>query len=225
MSNQTVLRVEAREEYGKAAARRVRREGKVPTNLYGQGVEPVALQADRHELEQLIGNISVGSTLIDLDMGGGPRQRVLIREIQRHPYRPQILHVDFLAIKAGEKIKVGVLIRVEGTPSGVRNSGGILQQSRYELEVECLPREIPDSFVIDVSELEIGDSVHVGDVDTGGLIPLEDEGLTVCTILAPKVVAVEEEEKVEELEEELEPEVITARAEAEEERDAEGKSE
>jgi large subunit ribosomal protein L25 len=220
MSRQVTLRVETREDLGKGAARRLRREGKIPGNVYGQGMEPVAVQADQRDLQQLIGAISVDNTLIDLEMDNERPKRVLIRELQRHPFRPLILHVDFFAIQAGQKIRVGVPIRLAGSPLGVRNSGGILQRNRYELEVECLPREIPEYFELDVSEMEIGDSRHVSDVDAGGLTMLEEEGTTVCTVLAPKVVTVEEEveEEALELEEgEVEPEVITARREAEEE--------
>lgn len=217
MSKQVRLRVEQREVFGKGASRQLRREGKVPANVYGHGVEPVAVQADRRELEQLVGGISVDNTLVDLAIGGGRVRSVLIREIQRHPYRSDILHVDFFAIRADEKIRVAVPLHVTGTPAGVRNSGGTLQQSRHEIEIECLPKDIPERFEVDVSGLEIGDSVHVEDVDTGAFEPLEDPGLTVCTILAPRVVAVEAEEVVEEIV--AEPEVITSRKEADEDED------
>lgn len=213
MTKQAKLRVEARDTYGKGAARRLRRDGKIPGNLYGHGMEPVAIEADQRALEQLIGSISVDNTLIDLQLGGGRPKSVLIREIQRHPVRSDILHIDFFAIQAGEKVRVDVPIRLEGIPLGVRNAGGILQQTRYELEVECLPRDIPEFFELDVSALEIGDSLHIGDLETGDVTVLEDAEFTVCSVLAPKVVLAEEEEAAEEVPEEVEPEVITARGE------------
>lgn len=219
MAKQVTLRVEKRETFGKGAARRLRRDGLVPGNVYGHGIEPVAVQADDRALAQLISGISVENTLVDLRVGGARPKQVLIREIQRHPVRPQILHVDFFVIRAGEKVRVGVPVRLEGTPLGVKNAGGILQQNRYEIEVECLPREIPEVFLVEVSQLEIGDSIHIGELDTGDLTPLEDPALTVCTVLAPRIVTVAaEEEEAEVLEEELEaePEVITARGEQEE---------
>jgi len=214
MSKQVTFKVEERTRTGKGAMRRLRAAGKVPGNVYGHGREPVAVEADEHELSALIGGISVENTLIELQVGKAGAKPVLIREIQRHPYRSRILHVDFFEITAGESIRVAVPIRLEGTPAGVK-TGGILQVIRHELEIECLPADIPEEFVIDVSELLIGDSVHVRDLDTGDVVEvLEDEGMTVCTVVAPRVLAVEEEEEAAEVvgeEEEVEPEVITAR--------------
>lgn len=216
MSKQVVLEVETRTETGKGAARRLRATGKIPGIVYGHGADPQSVQADEHELVQLISKISVENTLIDLKIGSSELKSVLIREIQRHPYRPRVLHVDFFEITAGEKIRVGVPVKLEGTPAGVR-VGGTLQVIRHELEIECLPKDIPESFELDISELEIGDSLHVRDIQTGDITVLEDESLTVCTVAAPRVITVEEEEaeEVAEAEEGVEPEVITARAEEE----------
>jgi large subunit ribosomal protein L25 len=222
MSEQAVLQVESRSETGKGAARRIRAAGKIPGNVYGHGAEPVAVQADELQFKALISKISTENTLIDLTVDDGKPKSVLIREIQRHPYRSVILHVDFFEITAGEKIRVAVPVRLEGTPIGVRN-GGILQVIRYELEVECLPRDIPSSFEVDISDMSIGDSLHISEVDTGDVTMLEDESLTVCTIVAPKVAVVEEvegEEEAMQLEEEVEPEVITARGEEEDSEEA-----
>ncbi len=211
------MQVETRSEMGTGAVRKVRAAGMIPGIVYGHGEEPVAVQADDLQFRALISRISVENTLIDLKVGDSTPKPVLIREIQRHPYRPRILHVDFFEITAEEKIKVGVPVRLEGTPSGVRN-GGILQVIRYELEVECLPEDIPSLFEVDISEMDIGDSLHVIDVDTGDVTVLEAESLTICTIVPPKVLAVEEEEaeEIAELDEEVEPEVITARGDDEE---------
>lgn len=223
MSEQAVLQVESRSETGKGAARRIRASGKIPGNVYGHGAESVAVQLDDLQFRALISRISAENTLIDLTVDDGTPKPVLIREIQRHPYRPVILHVDFFEITAGEAIRVAVPVRLEGNPIGVRN-GGILQVIRYELEVECLPRDIPSFFEADISEMEIGDSLHISEIDTGEVTLLEDDSLTVCTVVAPRVVEVEEEEEegeISDLDEEVEPEVITARAEeGDEEEDA-----
>jgi large subunit ribosomal protein L25 len=222
MSEQATLQVETRSETGKGAARRIRAAGKIPGNVYGHGAEPTAVVADELQFKALISKISTENTLIDLKVDDGKPKSVLIREIQRHPYRSVILHVDFFEITAGEKIRVAVPVRLEGNPIGVRN-GGILQVIRYELEIECLPREIPSSFEIDISEMNIGDSLHIRELDTGDVTVLEDESLTICTVVAPKVVAVEEvegEEEAIELEEEVEPEVITARGDDEDSEEA-----
>jgi large subunit ribosomal protein L25 len=219
MSELAVLQVETRRATGKSAARRVRAAGKIPGNVYGHGTEPLAVQADELQFKALISKISVDNTLIDLTVDGATPKTVLIREIQRHPYRAVILHVDFFEITAGEKIRVDVPVRLRGNPMGVRN-GGILQVIRYELEVECLPRDIPSEFEADISGLEIGDSLHIGEIDTGDVTVIEDGSLTVCSVVAPRVVAVEgEEEAAPGLGEDVEPEVITARGDDEDSED------
>ncbi|MCK5446694.1 MAG: 50S ribosomal protein L25 [Gemmatimonadetes bacterium] len=212
MSEQAALQVETRHETGKGAARRIRASGKIPGNVYGHGAQPMAVQADELQFRALISRISTENTLIDLKVGDEKPKAVLIREIQRHPYRSVILHVDFFEITAGERIRVAVPVRLEGNPIGVRN-GGILQVIRYELEVECLPRDIPSAFEVDISEMQIGESLHIGEIDTGDVTVIEEADLTVCMVVMPKAAPVEEEEdeEVSELEGDVEPEVITAR--------------
>ena len=220
MSEQAVLQVEARSETGKGAARRIRAAGKIPGNVYGHGAESMAVQTDELQFKALISKISTENTLIDLEVDGGKPRVVLIREIQRHPYRSVILHVDFFEITAGERIRVAVPVRLEGNPIGVRN-GGILQVIRYELEVECLPRDIPSAFEVDISEMQIGESLHIGEIDTGDVTVIEEADLTVCMVVMPKAAPVEEEEdeEVSELEGDVEPEVITARGDDEDSED------
>ena len=215
------LVVEIRDGRGKGPARRTRRAGRVPGNIYGHGVEPIAVDADAREFDALASRISVENTLLDLIVGDDKPRPVLIREIQRHPYRKQVLHIDFFAIKAGEKIKVSVPLKLIGTASGVRNAGGVLQQNLHELEVECLPSEIPESFEVDISELEIGDSIHLADVDTRGFPTSEAPERTVCVIQPPRVIVEETEEDEELLDEDVEPEVITARGDDEGEEESE----
>ena len=146
MSEQATLLVEERDGRGKGPARRMRRAGRIPCNIYGHGIEPIAVDANAREFDALAAKISVENTLVELILGNEKPRPVLIREIQRHPFRKQVLHVDFFAIKAGKKINVSVPIHAIGTASGVRNSGGMLQQNLHELEIECLPSEIPASF-------------------------------------------------------------------------------
>jgi len=213
MTTQATLKVETRDTRGKGAARQLRRAGSIPGSLYGREIEPISVQADTREFTALVSAISVENTIVELSIDGDAPRRVLIREIQRHPVRPDFLHVDFYEIRAGEKLKVNVPLHLIGTPIGVRN-GGTLQQVRHELEVECLPSEIPPSFEIDISGLEIGDSFHISDVDAGGLEVLEDGGRTICAVAAPRVVEEPVDEEGLEAEfddEDAEPEVITAR--------------
>lgn len=220
MTKQATLKVETRDGRGKGAARQLRREGSIPGNLYGRDLDPISVKADVREFTALVSAISVENTIVELSVDDDAPRRVLIREIQRHPVRPDFLHVDFYEIRAGEKLKVNVPLNLVGTPIGVQN-GGTLQQIRHELEIECLPSEIPPSFEVDISELDIGDALRIGDVDSGGLDILEEAGRTICTVAAPRVIEEVEEEDLdlEADDEDAEPEVITARGEDDSEED------
>jgi len=217
MTKQVALKAESRHGRGKGPARRLRHAGAIPGNVYGREVEPIAVALDAREFAALVSAISVENTILDLSVDDQAPRRVLIREIQRHPVRSEYLHVDFFEIRAGEKLKVNVPLNLVGTPIGVRN-GGVLQQIRHELEVECLPSEIPESFEVDISGLTIGDSLHIGDMDLGGVDVLEDPERTICLVAAPRVVEAEEEDLEGEVgDEDMEPEVITARGDDQEE--------
>lgn len=209
MVEQVTLKAKKREETGSGAAGRLRREGWVPAVIYGHGRDARSLKVDDTELRQLLSDISVDNTLVDLEVEDDGVERVLIREVQTHPWRSQVLHVDFFQIREDEEIRVAIPIRYTGEALGVRESGGILQTNRNELEVECLPSEIPDYFEVDVTDLEIGDSLHLSDLNTGGVRPLEDLDATLCVVVPPTIVEVEEEVSEEEVElEELEPELV-----------------
>ena len=224
MSNENAtLRAEPRNETGKSAARQLRRSGGLPAVVYGDYSEPLALTIDNHEFERLMARIHAATTVVSLEVEGAEPQQVLIREIQRHPFRSDFLHVDFLKIRAGQKIKVQVPLHLIGIAEGVE-VGGIMQQIRHELEVECIPSEIPSELTVDVSAMQIGDSLHIGDIDAGDVVILDDADLTICTCVQPTVVEVPEEEG-EELEgEELEGEGVEA-AEGADEAEADGDAE
>jgi len=217
MVEQKTLQAQKRSKTGKGPAGRMRDEGWIPAVVYGREHDSEPLRVKQRALDSLLDEISVDNTLIDLEIQeDGDAFPVLIREIQRHPWRRNIQHVDFFRIKEDEAIRVDVPVRLVGTPEGVREEDGILQQLRHDIEVECLPNEIPEYFEADVTDLEIGESLHVGDLSTGSVKPLDDLDLTICTVVPPSIVEVEEpgvEEEEAELEE-MEPEVI---GEAEEE--------
>ena len=158
------LTASARSTVGKGAARVLRREGRVPAVVYGHAREPQSLSIPTRELERLLDVIAAGSTVVELSIDGKP-SRTLIREIQRHPFKKQILHVDFQELVAGEKITVSIPLVLVGTPEGVRLGGGILEQMMREIEVEVDPSDIPNHFDVDVSNLVVGHSVHVSDLN------------------------------------------------------------
>jgi len=209
----------ARDTRGKGVARTLRSSGRVPAVIYGHGREPQSLSIDTRELEKLLGHISAENTVIDLSVDG-KSARTLIREIQRHPFKRQILHVDFQELVAGEKVTVRVPIVLMGIPDGVRVDGGILDQTMRELEVEVDPSNIPNHVEIDVTKLTIGSSVHVRDLTLPeGVEVVEDEDASVCVVSAPRAIV--EAAPVEEVEVPAEPEVIRAKPKTDEEEGAE----
>jgi len=204
-----------RDNRGKGVARSLRGSGRIPAVIYGHGREPQSLSVDTRELEKLLERISAENTVIDLTVDGRSA-RTLIREIQRHPFKRQILHVDFQELVAGEKVIVRLPIVLIGVPAGVRLDGGILDQTLRELEVEVDPSNIPNHVEVDVTELTIGSSVHVADITLPeGVEIVGDEDASVCVVSAPRAVV--EAVPAEEAEAPAEPEVIRAKKTEEEE--------
>ncbi len=200
------LNASVREGTGKGVARKLRQSGQVPAVIYGHGRDPLSLAVDNRELERLLSGISVSSTVVELALDGRPT-RTLIREIQRHPFKRQILHVDFQELVAGESVTVRVPLVFVGTAVGVRDSGGILEQIMHEVEIDVDPSNIPNHIDVDVSSLALGRSLHVGDlVLPQGATVLDDEELTVCAVSAPKTMSETPAEGVAEVP--AEPELI-----------------
>jgi large subunit ribosomal protein L25 len=211
------LGVELRKEHGKGVARKLRAAGRIPAVCYRRNAEPVPVSLDPKELDLLLRNASSGiNTLIDLKVTGGgdfDGRQVLVKELQRDPISGAYLHADLYAVDLQQKIHVSVPINLTGTAIGVSLGGGVLDYATRELDVECLPNAIPEEFTIDVSEIEIGQSLHVRDI----VVPedvevLNDPDVTVMSVVAP--VAIEEEAPAEE-EEEGEEGAVDAEATAE----------
>ena len=185
------LKATVRDESGTGVARKIRQSGNIPAVIYGHGREPQKLSLEGREVERLLGTISAASTVIELAVDG-TTARTLIREIQRHPVKRNILHIDFQQLVAGEKVTVSVRIRFTGTADGVRNSGGILAETMHELSVRCDPSQIPDHVEVDVTPLTIGHSIHVSDLSLPeGVQVLDEPDATVCVCTAP-AAAIEE---------------------------------
>jgi large subunit ribosomal protein L25 len=180
------LTAEIRTTKGKGAAREMRRGGKVPAVIYGRGREPSQLALDGVVLGRLLEKIVPASTIVELTVDGAT-VRTLIREVQRHPVRPGIVHVDFYEIRAGEKIRLEVPIHCIGIPDGVRNQGGTLDQVIRTVEIEVLPADIPEKVELDVTALTIGKSLHISDLSIPNAEILMDPSLTVATVVAPRV--------------------------------------
>lgn len=212
MATHAVLKAVPRTDRGKGAARRLRAAGWTPAVVYGHGEESRTLSVDSLELERLFSRIAIESTLIQLEIDGQPGMRVLVREVQEHPYRPEVLHVDFYQVHAGERVNVDVPLRLVGTSEGVRE-GGVLDQVLHTLAVRCLPDRIPEAIEVDVSALKVGDSLHVRDVVLPAGVELHDDpDATVCTVGTPTVAALESgSEGSEGVGGEVEPELVRKR--------------
>ena len=214
------LTAQSRKGTGKGAARTLRRQALIPAVFYGPEVDPVHLSLKYRDLEKLIRTGAGENVIIDLAIETGDStlsHRAMLKEIQMDPVKQTILHVDLYEISMDKKIEVEVPITLTGTAKGVSDEGGILQQVSRTLEISCLPDNIPDSFELDVTDLNIGDSLHVSDLKIPQDIEVLVEGeLTIATVVPPtKVEEIEPEVPEEEEErEEVEAEEV---AETEEE--------
>ena len=197
------LKARVRKSVGNGPARALRREGKLPAVLYGPKAETVLLSVDIKELEEIIKKSNIGQVLLNLVIQNGQTDTkpAMIKEFQTHPVSGKFLHIDFYEIDMQRKIRAGVPVVTKGQPKGVE-LGGLLQIVRRELEVLCLPTQIPNAIEVDVTELGVGDSIHVDEIQLEGDVEIPaDVNFTVITVLSPKVEA-EVEEEEEELEEE-----------------------
>lgn len=180
------LSASVRTETGTGVARKLRQNGSVPAVIYGHGRQPQHLTLNTREVDRLLGSINVLATVIDLSVDGKPA-RTLIREVQRHPFKRSIVHIDFQELVAGEKITVNIPLRFIGTSDGVRNAGGILEETMHQVHLRLDPSHIPDHIDVDVTPLTIGHSIHIRDLKLPeGVSILDEPGATVCVCTAPK---------------------------------------
>ena len=216
MATNATLTVTTRAETGKGVARKLRAAGEVPAVIYGHNRAPQSLSVNARELDRLLGRISAANTVVELSLGGGT-SRTLIREIQRHPFKRHVLHVDFQELVAGETVTVKVPLVLVGTADGVRSGGGVLDQVLYSLEIECDPANMPNHIDVDVSAVGVGESLHVRDITIPqGVTVLDDPDAGVLTIQLPRA-AIEDAAATPVAEDTSgEPEVIRAKKDDEE---------
>ena len=204
------LSASIRTETGKGAARKIRQAGNIPAVIYGHGREAQSLMINARETDKLLKSIAISSTVIELSIDG-KSARTLIREVQRHPFKRTITHIDFQELVAGETVSVHCPIVYVGVPEGVRLEGGLLDQIMHQLHIEVDPSSIPNHIDVDVSALKIGNTLHVSDlVLPAGIKVLDEPGTTVCIVQVPKVAV----EAV--VDGAAEPEVIRAKPKADE---------
>jgi large subunit ribosomal protein L25 len=197
MSKQVKLTALPRAESGRNAVKQVRARGGIPANLYGGGVAPANLEINRKELDRLLAHAASEHVLVDLEIGGdGARNQLsIIQEVQHHPVRRDVLHVDLLAVSRTEKITSEVPIEAQGEAVGVKQGGGVLQQLTQALEVECFPQDLPDVIYHDVTDLKIGVPVHVSDLTLpNGVEAQAEPDQAIFLISEPKVMEESEDE-------------------------------
>ena len=191
MAKQQKLQAQTRTALGRSAVNKIKQQGLVPAVIYGGTEAPQALALNAREISNLLAKAVSEHVLVDLEIadGGQVQSRLaLIQEVQHHPLRRDVLHVDFHAVRADEKIHAEIPIETIGEPNGVRNFGGILELALHALEVECLPRDLPDVITIEVSALNVGEAIHVQDVVLPeGVVAKAAPELTVVRVAAPKV--------------------------------------
>ena len=181
MSDLTTIVAEIREDVGKGASRRLRREGKVPAVIYGGRRDPVTLAVQQRELLHEVENESFFSSILEIKVGKDRTQQAVVRDMQRHPYKPAILHIDFMRVSAEEVLRISVPIHFVGediSPAG-KESGVVIQHQVTEVEISALPRDIPEYLSVDLSDMEAGDAVMLSSIvlPEGVSIPsLEIEG-------------------------------------------------
>ena len=193
MSSEFVLTAEPRTEQGKGASRRLRREGKVPAILYGAGKDPVPLSVNHNELLKQLENEAFYSHILTVELDGKTEQAVL-KDLQRHPAKPFILHLDLMRVSAGEKIRVNVPLHFVGedVAPGVKIGGGIVTHAVTEVEISCLPKDLPEYIEVDLSTLELGESLHLSDlklppgVELVQLLQGEEHDVAVAAIQATR---------------------------------------
>ncbi len=189
-----VLQAEKRDDFDKKETKRLRRAGRIPAVYYIHGEESVPVSIDGKEFRDVLG---ADSSIIDLSVGR-KKLKCVVRDIQWHPVSSVPLHVDFLGVKLTEKLTVTIPVHLVGNPIGVKDSGGILQQELRELAIECLPLDIPEHVEVDVSNLDIGDGIHVSNITLEGVEILTDPEQSVAIIRPPSIIkepTLEEEEE------------------------------
>ena len=226
---QAKLEVQQRNTFGKQSARDLRKEGGVPAVLYGRAQDTVSIQIDARAFRQFLRTYGE-NVIINMEIGNGNTETVIIKEIQRHPVQKQkLIHADFIRISLDEPVTSAVPVVLEGTPQGIQE-GGVLEFPLRHITIHCLPMQMPTDISVDVSELDIGDSIHISDLSLDeDLEILDDLERTIATVSQPRVQLEEETTEAEDVEGEeaeadaeeqpTEPEIISRRRDDDDEDD------
>ena len=223
-TSQLSIEVETREALGSRESRRLRRADLIPAVVYGGGRDPVAIQVPRRDLLELFKKAGSEHAVFLLKLAGtGKERHCMVRELEKDPVTRQVIHVDFQRIDLKEKVRVEVSVELVGTPVGVKTEGGIVDFISRHVEVECLPTDIPQHLVADISGLHIGQHLEVQHLAIPeGVVAMVEPERVIVAVSAPRKLEVTEEEAAELLEAEPEQPEIVGRRRAEEEGEEEG---
>jgi large subunit ribosomal protein L25 len=183
------LKAFPRTQKRRGPVKQLRTNGRVPATIYGRQAAPQNLEVSAREISDLIHHSASENLLVDLSVENDARAKrlALVQEIQHHPIDGKVLHVDFHEVAENEKVTVQVPVETSGEASGVKNSGGVLEHVLFKLKVRCLPKDLPEQILIDVSALEIGKSIHIGEIAApSGVEILGDKKTTVVSVAAPR---------------------------------------
>ena len=207
MSSDFVIDAEPRDDMGKGASRRLRREGRVPAIVYGAGKEPVSVSVEHRKLDQSLEHEAFFSQVLTLKVNGKGDEKVVLKDLQRHPSKPFITHMDLMRISEKETLRKQIplhFINEEGCP-GVK-AGGIPTHNITEVEVSCLPKDLPEYIEVDLANIDVNESVHLSDLKVPAGVELvelahgEDHDLPVVAIHMPRGATTGEAEEAEEAE-------------------------
>ncbi len=206
-SKELVLKAEVRKELGSKHSAKMRLQGKIPAIVYGHGQEPETLSLDEHDFSE---GLHHGHRLFDIEFGG-KTEKLLVKDIQYDHLGKKIIHADLIRVDLSEKIKVETPLIFKGTPAG-SHEGGLLEEHLDHIEIECTVTDMPETIIVSVKELNVGDLLHASDVTLpAGVKLLTDPGALLISCRLPAVAAATTEEATEEAEEPTSPEVITER--------------
>lgn len=193
--SETVLQAEVGRRAGSADARRLRADGKIPAVVYGHGMDPISVSVDRRELRQALSGGAGMNTILDLTVDGTVYPS-LIKDIQRHPVKRSVQHIDFIQVNLNEEVVVSIPIHLEGEAKDVSANGGLVDLTMQELQVRTTPRNIPDGVIIDVSEMTMDTVIRIEDIALpSGVAAEADADTPVVTVLTMRTPVLDAEEE------------------------------
>ncbi len=189
MAKQVKLAAQVRSETGRTAVNKIKSQGFVPAVIYSHNETPVCLQVGARDIDTLLSHAVGEHLLVELAITGGASRLAIIQEVQHHPVTQAVLHVDFHGVSADEEIESSIPVEAVGEPVGVKSFGGILEQLVRSITIKCLPKDLPEVLNVDVTALNVGDAIHVKDLQLPAGVTAVDGDVTVFLVAEPNVAA------------------------------------